>query len=140
MRGWPRAASLRVGNRRLRTGFRQLAVHNLLVAVSDSSENKIWREKGKRLLKCAFESRKCTVDTNTFPSDGSFMKRSQVSLISDIFGLGDPGKILKEIWERLDTIVIQRNYIAHGKMTPEEVGRSYSSSEVKNLVDLWKKG
>jgi len=68
------------------------------------------------------------------------MKRSQVSLISDIFGLGDPGKILKEIWERLDTIVIQRNYIAHGKMTPEEVGRSYSSSEVKNLVDLWKKG
>jgi hypothetical protein len=133
------AASLRVGNRRLRTGFRQFAVHTLLVSISDSTEKKIWKDSGRKLLDCAFHSRQCTIDTNIFPIDGSFMKRSQVKLFFDIFELGEPGAILKEVWDRLDTIVIERNDIAHGKLTPEEVGRAYSSADVKRLVDSWER-
>jgi hypothetical protein len=55
----------------------------------------------------------------------------------DIFELGDPGCILREVWDRLDTIVIERNNIAHGAATPEEVGRAYSSMDTRNLVDIW---
>ena len=65
------------------------------------------------------------------------MKKSQVRLFCDIFNLGDPGRILKEIWVILDTIVVERNNIAHGKATPEEVGRSYSREDVRKLVDSW---
>lgn len=132
-----KAATLRVGNRRLRTGFRQFAVHNILMSIANSTEKKIWKESGRQLLDRAFDSRSCTIDTNVFPADGSFMKRSQVSLFFDIFELGEPGLVLKEIWGRLDAIVVQRNNIAHGKMTPEEVGRQYTSAEVRTLVDDW---
>lgn len=134
-----RAASLRVGNRRLRIGFRQFAVHNLLKSISNSSEKSIWKENGRQLLECAFDSRNCTIDTDIFPLDGSFMKRSQVTLMFSIFSLGDPASILKEIWGRLDTIVIERNGIAHGRLTPEEVGRGYSPVDVRQLVDLWER-
>jgi hypothetical protein len=131
------AASLRVGNRRLRTGFRQFAVHNVLVSISASTERKIWKEAGRKLLECAFATRECTIDTSIFPADGTFMKRSQVSLFFDIFELGDPGAILKEVWVNLDAIVAERNNIAHGKATPEEVGRAYSRDDVRTLVDSW---
>jgi hypothetical protein len=131
------AISLRVGNRRLRTGFRQFAVHNLLQSVSASKEDAIWKEGGRKLLECAFEARSCTINSNVFPTDGTFMKRSQVILLFDLFGLGDPAPILKEVWESIDTIVTQRNAVAHGRMTPEEVGREYTSRTIRDLIDRW---
>jgi len=134
-----RAVSLRVGNRRLRTGFRQFAVHSLLVSISGSGENKIWKESGRNLLECAFDSRNCTVNTNIFPKDGSFMKRTQVSLFCSIFEIGDPGSILKEVWARLDTVVTERNNIAHGMLTPEEVGRGYTREEIRILIESWER-
>lgn len=131
------AATLHVGNRRLRKGFRLFAVHKQLYSVSNVSEGKIWRGKGLELLDCAFDSRNCSINPNLFPSDGSFMKRSQVALFCEIFELGDPGPILREVWDRLDTIVSERNGIAHGRLTPEEVGRNYSLADIESLVNLW---
>ena len=125
------AVTLRVGNRRLRRGFRQFAVHHHFKSIADASAGKLWKDSGPQLLDCIFDSRQCTVNTDTSPADGSFMKRSQVSLFCDIFELGDPGTILKEVWGRLDTIVTERNGIAHGRLTPEEVGRNYSLADVQ---------
>lgn len=65
------------------------------------------------------------------------MKRSQVELFCEIFDLGDPGPVLQEVWGRLNTVVTERNGIAHGSMTPEEVGRNYSLAEIQMLVNLW---
>lgn len=131
------ATTLRVGNRRLRKGFRLFAVHNQFQSVSGASEGRIWRDIGPRLLDCAFDSRQCSINPNLFPSDGSFMKRSQVALFCEIFELGAPGLVLQEVWNRLDTIVTERNGIAHGRLTPEEVGRNYSLTDIQALVDLW---
>ena len=131
------ATTLRVGNRRLQKGFRLFAVHNLFQSGSDASEGKIWRDIGPRLLDCAFDSKQCSINSNLFPSDGSFMKRSQVVLFCEIFNLGDPGPVLKEVLSRLDTVVTERNGIAHGRLTPEEVGRSYSLADIQTLVDVW---
>ncbi len=132
------AAKLRVGNRRLKTGLRLFAVFGGLQAIASASKVKIWKE-GTKLLEQAALSTTCTVNANLFPEDGSFMKASQVRLFCDLFGLGDPALILQEVWGRLDTIVTQRNSIAHGKHTPEEVGRNYTLSELHDLIDLWEK-
>jgi hypothetical protein len=132
-----KAKSLRVGNRRLRPSIKQFAVFNIFESIKTSSEGKIWQEKGRQLIDCIFDSRNCTIDENKFPSDGSYMKKSQVSLFCTIFDLGDPGSILKEVWVRLDTIVSERNRIAHGSAVPEEIGRFYTSSEIRHLVNLW---
>lgn len=131
------AVTLRVGNRRLRRGFRLFAVHNLFQSISAISEGKIWQDVGPRLLDCAFDSKQCSINPNVFPSDGSFMKRSQVELFCEIFDLGDPGPVLREVWARLNTVVTERNGIAHGSRTPEEVGRNYSLADIRMLVDLW---
>lgn len=132
------AAKLRVGNRRLKTGLRVFAVYSDLQAIANASDRKIWQE-GPRLMATAAQSRGCTLNTNAFPADGSFMKSSQVRLVCDLFDLGDPGPILKEVWSRLDTVVTERNHIAHGKSTPEEIGRNYSLADINTLVDLWEK-
>lgn len=131
------AADLRVGNRRFRRGVLLFAVHGQFQALAGASEGKIWRELGLRVLDCAFDSRRCSINPNIFPSDGSFMKKSQVSLFCELFGLGDPGPVLKEVWGRLDTVVTARNGIAHGLQTPEEVGRDYSLAEIQTLVTAW---
>lgn len=65
------------------------------------------------------------------------MKASQVRLFCDLFDLGDPGPVLREVWPQLDTIVDLRNGIAHGRLTPDEVGRNYTHDEVLTLVNLW---
>lgn len=131
------ATSLRVGNRRLRKGFRLFAVHNLIQSATVVPKDKLWKSAGPRLLDSASETKSCSINTSLFPDDGSFMKSSQVILFCDIFELGDPGPILKEVWDRLDTIVKERNGIAHGGLTPEEVGRNYSFAEIQNLISLW---
>lgn len=131
------AVGLRVGNRRLRKGFRLFAIHNYFQSIANSSDGRRWKDSGPRLLDCIFDSRSCTVNTDLFPADGSFMKCSQVALFCEIFELGDPGAILKEVWTRLDAIVAERNGIAHGRLTPDEVGRNYSLTDVRTLVDLW---
>lgn len=75
-----KAVSLRIGNHRLRPGFRQFAVHSCLMSVASSAEGKIWEKSGKKLLEVAFEGRACTINTSAFPSNGKFMKTSQVVL------------------------------------------------------------
>ena len=131
------AVRLRVGNRRLKNGLRLFAVHRDLQAISDSSDAKLWRESGLKLMEAVSQSNKCTVDVDLFPADGSFMKSSQVRLVCELFELGDPGPILKEVWVRLDTIVAERNGVAHGRLTPEEVGRNYTLSDIRVLIDAW---
>jgi hypothetical protein len=113
------------------------AVHHHIQGIGGASDGRIWRDIGPGLLDGAFDSRQCTINPNLFPSDGTFMKRSQVVLFCDIFELGDPGPILQEVWGRLDTIVTERNGIAHGRLAPEEVGRDYSLGDIRSLVDLW---
>ncbi|MAZ09762.1 MAG: hypothetical protein CMN90_08800 [Sutterellaceae bacterium] len=131
------AQTLRVGNRRLKRGFQLFAIHNQLQSLSNVSERKIWQETGIRLLDTVLDSRNCSINPDLFPVDGSFMKRSQIELLFQLFELGDPGVILKEVWGRLDTVVAERNQIAHGNLTSEEVGRRYSIAEINHLINLW---
>jgi hypothetical protein len=65
------------------------------------------------------------------------MRTGQVRTFCELFGLGDPAPVINGIWARIDTIVAERNEIAHGQQTPDEVGRRYTSQEIRGLVDLW---
>ncbi len=96
------AQTLRVGNRRLKRGFQLFAIHNQLQSLSKVSERKIWQETGIRLLDTVLDSRNCSINPDLFPVDGSFMKRSQIELLFQLFELGDPGVVLKEVWGRFD--------------------------------------
>ena len=130
------AVRLRVGNKRLRTGLKIVAVHSKLQSTSASPAAAIWRS-GFELMETLSDGRLCTISPDIFPNDGSNFRRSQVLTFCKVFGLTDPGPILREAWQRLDTIVSERNSIAHGREAPGDVGRRYTQQELNDLVDLW---
>lgn len=131
------AAGLKVGNRRLQPGFRAFALHNVAKSLNDSSSRKLYLKAIPAIVEAAGLSDQTTIDTDAFPTDGSFMKRSQIELWARLFNTGSPARLLQSIWPRIDTIVTQRNQVAHGGATPQTVGRSYTEAEIRALVSDW---
>src|SRR6266498_1430209 len=131
------AIHLRVGNRRLKPGLQVVAAYSKLQAINSVAPTKIWEGFGFDLVDTITNSNTCTISPDLFPHDGSNMRRSQVATFCRVFNLGDPAPVLREVWNRLDTIVTERNGIAHGRLTPDEVGRSYSITDIIELVTIW---
>lgn len=71
------------------------------------------------------------IDTNLFPSDGSHYRPEQLKTLWKVFSL--PGQILpdKRLERLLKEMVAHRNAIAHGRTSPEIIGRSYAPSEIR---------
>jgi hypothetical protein len=132
------AVRLRVGNRRLQPGFRAFALVNSAKSIRDLSQRKVYSHGLPRLVRDADPGgRVCTIDSNSFPDDGSFMKQSQISLWCSLFGIADPHTILRRSWTSVDAVVVQRNEIAHGRETPDDVGRRYTEQEIRLLIVDW---
>ena len=131
------AVSLKVGNKSLRKGLKLFTVHGHLQSLHELSTRNIWKPKGLKIIETIELSRSCNINVNLFPSDGSFMKQTQVTLFCELFELGDPAAVLKEAWSKIDGIVTERNGIAHGRLTPEEVGRRYSFPEIEDVLRIW---
>ncbi|MGW1059013.1 HEPN domain-containing protein [Micromonospora rubida] len=130
-------AKSRATARRMKPGLRLFLAYEAFQGLAGSSKDKLWRRHGPKVVQALNESRARDLNTDLFPHDGSFMKASQVRLFCELFDLGDPGTVLKEVWLQLDTIVDLRNGIAHGRLTPDEVGRNYTYDEVLELINLW---
>jgi hypothetical protein len=131
------AAKSRARARRLKPGLQLFLIHSELASLSDGGIKKLWRTSGLKLLMALAERPAREIDQNLFPDDGSYMKASQVAVFCSVFDLGDPLPVLREVWPRINTVVDQRNGIAHGRLTPEEVGRTYTHDEIMRLISLW---
>ncbi|KAB7832670.1 MAE_28990/MAE_18760 family HEPN-like nuclease [Streptomyces mobaraensis] len=132
------ATQLKLGNRRLKPEFQLFAVHSKLRALTDTPAKQIWKGAGRSVIEALF-GKSCSINSNIFPNDGSHMKTPQVVTLCEVYGLNPPAPILQEAWGRINTVVSERNSIAHGQRTPEEVGRNYSIGELRNLVDIWER-
>lgn len=127
-----------VGVRRLRPGFRMFAVAGKVASLRHTSSKKVYVSALPALVE-AMESaaRPARIDTDEFPMDGSYFRRSQIQVWCRTFGIANPEKILAKVWLRIDAIVSERNGVAHGRLTPEEVGRNYSEADIRLLVANW---
>jgi len=133
------AIRVRVGNRRLRPGFRTFALFSSAQSLRDISEKKLYSDGLPNLVIAADPGgRTCTIEANRFPNDGSFMRSSQIVLWCKVFDLPRPASILRRTWAMVDTIVIQRNDIAHGGQTADLVGRNYSEADIRQLISDWR--
>jgi hypothetical protein len=72
---------------------------------------------------------------STFPDDGSHFRTGQIATIWHVFGITAPLVPDQRLLQRIDELVENRNAIAHGRMTPEEVGKRYSPAEIAERVD-----
>lgn len=130
------AGRLRVGNRRLRPGLKLVAAYAKLQAVAGSSPTGIWKA-GLDVVETLYDSQNCSLAPAVFPNDGTNFRRSQVLTVCRVFGLSSPAPILREVWGQIDGVVAQRNAIAHGRLTPGEIGRDYSYSDINGMIDVW---
>ncbi|MFI0799785.1 MAE_28990/MAE_18760 family HEPN-like nuclease [Amycolatopsis lurida] len=121
----------------LKPALRLFLAHSELTSVSAGGQNKLWKSAGLEVIRAIAKRPASEIDVDLFPDDGSYMKSSQVKLFCEVFDFGDPGPILRGAWHRLNTIVDQRNSIAHGSRAPEEVGRGYSHNDILNLINIW---
>jgi hypothetical protein len=74
------------------------------------------------------------VDT-AFPSDGSHFRPRQIQTIWDIFGLTVPPLPESKFIGRINELVENRNAIAHGRRTADDVGSAYSFEDMRKRVD-----
>jgi len=130
------ASSLRVGNKRLRPGLKVFAAYAELAAVSGVGPTKIWA-KGLKVVEQLNQPRATSLVSGIFPDDGTHFQKTQVTTFCKMFGLPDPAPVLREVWERLNTVVADRNAVAHGRETPDEIGRRYTIDEINELIRLW---
>lgn len=131
------AGRSRARARRLKPGIQLFLVHSEIVGLTDSGRRRLWKVSGPRLVSALADRPASEIDAGIFPDDGSFMKSSQVSVFCEIFELGDPAPILREIWFGINAVVDQRNGVAHGRLRPEEVGRDYSHDDILRLINSW---
>lgn len=133
-----RAVALKVSNRRLQPGFRAFALAPAAKSLRDLSAKKIYSHGLLRLVAVAGDtSRVSSIDTNSFPDDGSYMRTSQIILWCELFAVGNPRQILHRTWGTIDAVVSNRNGIAHGRLTPAEVGRAYTEQQIRDLIADW---
>jgi len=133
------ALRVRVGNRRLRPGFRTFALFSSVQSIRSISEKRLYSDGLPKLVLAADPGgRICTIDSDRFPTDGSFMRSSQIVLWCKMFDLPHPASILRRTWAMVDTIVVQRNEIAHGGQTADLVGRNYSEADIRQLISDWR--
>lgn len=132
------AMGLNVGNRSLKPAFLAIALKTAAQSIHDASDHKILIKGLPALIERSSLARSNTLDSTVFPSDGSFMKQSQVKAWCDFFSVGDPGQMLKASWSQIDGLVANRNGVAHGRLRADEVGRSYSVDELKKIAEDWR--
>lgn len=133
------AKNLGAGNRRLQPGLRVFAAFSTLQSINSVTPAQIWRSHGLEVVNLLGERRTCTISPDVFPNDGSHMKQGQLRTFCAVLALDPPGPILREIFQQIDTIVAQRNAIAHGALTADQVGRDYSIGDLRSLIDLWER-
>ncbi|CAL8978628.1 hypothetical protein CELL_02916 [Cellulomonas sp. T2.31MG-18] len=128
-----------VSNRRLRPGFRMFAIDSAVQSLRNVSEKKVFVSALPDLIRAAGASdRPGSINTNGFPNDGSYFRRSQIVVWCRTFGVPNPEVSLSKIWPQIDSVVNDRNGIAHGRLTPEAVGRNYTELEIRSLISDWR--
>lgn len=131
------AARSRARARRLKPGVLLFLVHDEIKSLAAGGPKQIWKKAGPKLVDAILNRPAAELDMGLFPHDGSYMKTSQISLLCELFDFGNPAIPLKDLWNQIDGIVGQRNGIAHGRLTPAQVGRNYTRQEILDLIDLW---
>ena len=71
------------------------------------------------------------ISTPLMPTDGRNIRYRQLKSIAKSFGIQDPIVPRTELEGRLQEVVDNRNWIAHGDKSPSEVGARYTVNDLK---------
>lgn len=135
------ASSFRGNQRQLQLPFRIIGLAPQIKALRDPKIGKVklWTDVMPKIVN-ASEKRAFELDKKFWPDSGNYMKYEQLKLFCIFFQLQNALHDLGSINNQLDGIVAQRNKIAHGESSPEQIGSNYSPNEINQLISEWKNG
>ncbi|MFC1583488.1 MAE_28990/MAE_18760 family HEPN-like nuclease [Candidatus Neomarinimicrobiota bacterium] len=117
----------------LKNGIHLFALQPHLNSYRDIGKDKTWA-RGLLLLEWVHSTDSANME-NVFPSDGSFMRPSQLRLIWELFDLsGDPWPYPKLIG-RIHELVESRNHIAHGTEAAGQRGGMISDGDMNDRIN-----
>jgi hypothetical protein len=109
-----------------------------LSALRDCGDKKVWNSRIE-LFKRAFSKDPVDLPNSAGPPhDGSHFRHTQLLMIFHVFGITRLPVRRKRHLYRIDEVVDNRNQIAHGSETAEEIGRRYSRSDVAHIIEQMK--
>lgn len=114
---------------RIRLELLGFALHPELQSATDVKEKDKWKKFLALFLKTE-STDVLAVSDDVFPTDGSHFRQSQLELIWALFGITAlvvPDPRCYPLFEELNE---NRNSVAHGRRTAEDVGSGYSKADV----------
>lgn len=124
-----------IPTRRIRRELLTLILNPLWKAAAESGRRRLWEQRIGLMAGVDSNGPLITLDDTLFPSDGTHYRSSQLYTIWRVFGINKPIVPENRHLGRIEELVENRNAIAHGRKTAEEVGRRYSTAELKKRID-----
>ena len=112
-----------------------LVLDPVFLSASAAGRQRSWKQRLDLVASFDSTTPLQSLDDNLFPADGSHYRIAQLETIWAIFGISVPVVPESRLLGRIEELVENRNAIAHGRRTPEEVGGRYSTSEIDKRID-----
>lgn len=104
-------------------------------AVAEAGRRRIWDQRLALLAETDSAVAIEGLDDTLFPSDGSHYRIDQLQTIWKLFGITTPVVPQLRLLGRIEELVENRNAIAHGRRTADEVGGRYSTQDIGARID-----
>lgn len=115
--------------------FYSLALHPDCDALHDAGSKTKWNRRWTLFDK--IEKVDCVqISPDVMPTDGSNFNISQLRSIRNSFGIGQDLFRINPDQGKIEELVRNRNYIAHGNSTPMDVGSGYTSSDLEDRLNI----
>lgn len=105
-----------------------------LTALRDRATTRVWEHR-LRIFDRAFSADSAALSNDTIPpSDGSHYRHGHLLMIFKVFGIARlPVRRRRHLY-RIDEVVGNRNKIAHGEETAEDIGRRYTRGDIGHIA------
>jgi hypothetical protein len=100
-----------------------------LHSLRECGQDKVWQRR-MDLFDLALSEDAAPPPMNCIPTDGTHFRHTQVQLILKVLGISRSPTLRRRHLYKIDEVVDNRNFIAHGEKTAEEVGRRYSRADI----------
>lgn len=120
--------------KRVRYSLLPLFLDGELTGLRSCGTGKVW---GKRIsiFREVFSAKTAQVPNDKMPHDGSNFEATQIEMILDIFGIRKTPPKWLNLKTRIDEVVERRNAVAHGRETPEDIGKRYTPDDVLEVFE-----
>lgn len=105
-----------------------------LKSLRDGGASQVW---DRRIIafERAFSNELANIPTTTNPpTDGSHYRHTHLQIIFRVFGINRLPARRQTHLLRIDEVVDSRNAIAHGRETPEDIGRRHTRADIQHAI------